>query len=207
MEDCNERLSKDDETEIWVFLDEVNTSPDIGWFKELICDHRLDGVKISDQIKIIAACNPYRPRKVQTSNITNKNDPLSKWMYRVVPLCETMKEYVWTFGQLSELDEKQYIQAMTKQIKHKFDKNTVVYKKIQEWELVIIEDISASQCFLREHLANEFIVSLRDVSRCLNFFYWLMKQYEPILENDETSPWTGRTLNIALGLSWKNNVQ
>ncbi|ETO18534.1 hypothetical protein RFI_18732, partial [Reticulomyxa filosa] len=126
MEDCDARLLKEKEskTEMWVFLDEVNTSPDIGWFKELICDHRLDGVKISDQIKIIAACNPYRPRKVQTSDITNKNDPLSKWMYRVVPLCDTMKEY-------------QYIQAMTKQIKCKFDKNTVVYKKMQQWEFKI----------------------------------------------------------------------
>ncbi|ETO07917.1 hypothetical protein RFI_29473, partial [Reticulomyxa filosa] len=102
----------------------------------------------------------------------------------------------------SELDEKQYIRAMTKQIKHKFDKNTVVYKKIQRWEFKITEDIAASQCFLRGYLANEFIVSLRDVDRCLNFFYWLMKQYEPILENDETSPWTGRALNIALGLCY-----
>ncbi|ETO07495.1 hypothetical protein RFI_29897, partial [Reticulomyxa filosa] len=192
MEDCCVRLSKDKEKkEMWIFLDEVNTSPDIGWFKELICDHSLDGVKISDKIKVIAACNPYRPRKIQNSEVLNMSDPLSKWMYRVVPLCDTMKEYVWPFGQLSELDEKQYIRAMTKQIKHKFDKNTV-----------ITEDIAASQCFLREYLANEFIVSLRDVDRCLNFFYWLMQQYETILENDETSPWTGRALNIALGLCY-----
>ncbi|ETN97178.1 hypothetical protein RFI_40353, partial [Reticulomyxa filosa] len=191
MDDCNGRLSKDNETEIWIFLDEVNTSPDIGWFKELICDRRLDGVKINDQIKIIAACNPYRLRKAQTSDITNKNDPLSKWMYRVVPLCETMKEYVWPFGQLSELDEKQYIQAMTKQIKCKFDKNTVVYKKIQQWEFKIAEDIAASHCLLRKHLANEFIVSLRDVSRCLNFFHC-----------DKKYSWAGRALNIALGLCY-----
>ncbi|ETO08487.1 hypothetical protein RFI_28900, partial [Reticulomyxa filosa] len=203
MEDCRVRLSKDKEKkEMWIFLDEVNTSPDIGWFKELICDHSLDGVKISDQIKIIAACNPYRPRKIQNSEVMNLSDPSSKWVYRVVPLCDTMKEYVWPFGQLSALDEKQYIRAMTKQIKDKFDNNTVIYKKIQQWELKIIEDIDASQSFLRKHLANEFIVSLRDVSRCLNFFYWLMQQYETVLENDNKSPWTGRALNIALGLCY-----
>ncbi|ETN97359.1 hypothetical protein RFI_40172, partial [Reticulomyxa filosa] len=93
IEDCCVRLCKDNETEIWVFLDEVNTSPDIGWFKELICDHRLDGVKISDRIKIIAACNPYRLRKVQNSEVMNMNCSLGKWMYHVVPLCDTMKEY------------------------------------------------------------------------------------------------------------------
>ncbi|ETO01071.1 hypothetical protein RFI_36369, partial [Reticulomyxa filosa] len=73
---------------------------------------------------------------------------------------------------------------------------------MQQWEFKIARNIAASQCFLREHLANEFIVSLRDVSKCLNFFYWLMKQYETILEKDKTSLWTDRALNIALGLCY-----
>ncbi|ETO00186.1 hypothetical protein RFI_37264, partial [Reticulomyxa filosa] len=72
---------------------------------------------------------------------------------------------------------------------------------MQQWEFKIARNIAASQCFLREHLANEFIVSLRDVSRCLNFFYWLMEQHKTILENDKTL-WTGRALNIALGLCY-----
>ncbi|ETN99959.1 hypothetical protein RFI_37507, partial [Reticulomyxa filosa] len=45
--------------EIWLFLDEFNTSPDIGWFTELICNHSLDGVKLSNEIKIIAALKFY----------------------------------------------------------------------------------------------------------------------------------------------------
>ncbi|ETO05467.1 hypothetical protein RFI_31929, partial [Reticulomyxa filosa] len=122
-ERLNERLSKDKEKkEMWILLDEVNTSPDIRWFKELICDHSLDGVKIN-----------------------------------------------------------------------KFDNNTVIYKKYNK-------DIDALQSFLRKYLANEFIVSLRDVSRCLHFFYWLMQQYEIVLENDNKLSWAGRALNIALGL-------
>ncbi|ETO15204.1 hypothetical protein RFI_22160, partial [Reticulomyxa filosa] len=169
--------------ELWVFLDEVNTSPDIGWFKELIYDHSLDGVKISNQIKVIAACNPYRPRKIENDENVNINDPLSKWVYRVFPLCETMKEYVWHFGQLSQLDEKQYIQAMARQLKEKFDKQKYIV---------------ASQQFLRKHLKNEFIVSLRDVSRCLKFFHWLMQQPQ----TDKPVEWTERALKIALGLCY-----
>ncbi|ETO08471.1 hypothetical protein RFI_28916, partial [Reticulomyxa filosa] len=56
--------SKIKTNEIWLFLDEFNTSPDIGWFNELICNHSLDGIAIPHEIKIIAACNPYRERKL-----------------------------------------------------------------------------------------------------------------------------------------------
>ncbi|ETN98802.1 hypothetical protein RFI_38685, partial [Reticulomyxa filosa] len=182
MKDCKDKEKK----EMWIFLDEVNTSPDIGWFKELICDHSLDGVKISDQIKIIAGCNPYQPR-IQNSEVMNLSDPSSKWMYRVVPLCDTMKEYVWPFGHCSNVLFFIQCRQLTKQIKDKFNNNAVIYKKIQQWELKIIRDIDASQRFLR---------------KCLNFFYWLMQQYETILENDIQSSWTGRALNIALGLCY-----
>ncbi|ETN98551.1 hypothetical protein RFI_38946 [Reticulomyxa filosa] len=198
MEECN-TISRDNKTEIWVFVDEVNTSPDIGWFKELICDHSLDGVKISDQIKIIAACNPYRPRKIKDTENKNisVNDP-NKWVYHVFPLCETMKEYVWLFGQLSELDEKQYIRSMVKQLKEKFDKQNVVYKEIEKCEPKIADDIMKSHHFLRKHLANESIVSLRDVSRCLKFFHWLMQHSQ----TNEISSWIERALNISLGLCY-----
>merc|ERR1712048_1346695 len=57
--------------DVWVFLDEVNTSPDIGWFKETVCDHSLDGVPLPYNMKIIAACNPYRRRQI---NITVDDD-------------------------------------------------------------------------------------------------------------------------------------
>ena len=50
--------------DVWVFLDEVNTSPDIGWFKEIVCDLSLDGEPLPYNMKIIAACNPYRRRKL-----------------------------------------------------------------------------------------------------------------------------------------------
>ncbi|ETN97655.1 hypothetical protein RFI_39874, partial [Reticulomyxa filosa] len=176
MKECNIEISRNNIMELWVFLNEVNTSPDIGWFKELIYDHSLDG---------------------NDENV-NINDPLSKWVYRVFPLCETMKEYAWHFGQLSQLDEKQYIQAMVRQLKEKFDKQSSVYEKIQKWEPKITEYIVASQQFLRKHLKNEFIVSLRDVSRCLKFFHWLMQQPQ----TDKPVEWTERALKIALGLCY-----
>ena len=95
---------------LYIFLDEVNTSPDIGWFNEIICDHTIDGEELPNNMKIIAACNPYRKRP--NSKHIDSTDELSKYMYRVYTLTPTMKEYVWEFGSLSPLDEKQYICEM-----------------------------------------------------------------------------------------------
>lgn len=43
-----------------VFFDEANTTEAIGLIKEIMCDRRLLGKPISDDLNFIAACNPYR---------------------------------------------------------------------------------------------------------------------------------------------------
>ena len=43
-----------------LFFDEANTTENIGLIKEIMCDRRLKGESISDNVKFIAACNPYR---------------------------------------------------------------------------------------------------------------------------------------------------
>ena len=43
-----------------VFFDEANTTDAIGLIKEIMCDHRMRGKQIKEDIKFIAACNPYR---------------------------------------------------------------------------------------------------------------------------------------------------
>ena len=43
-----------------VFFDEANTTEAIGLIKEIMCDRRLHGRLISQDLKFIAACNPYR---------------------------------------------------------------------------------------------------------------------------------------------------
>jgi hypothetical protein len=45
-----------------LFFDEANTTEDIGLIKEIMCDHRIRGLALPEthQLKLIAACNPYR---------------------------------------------------------------------------------------------------------------------------------------------------
>lgn len=45
-----------------LFFDEANTTEDIGLIKEIMCDQTMEGEKLNicDNMKIVAACNPYR---------------------------------------------------------------------------------------------------------------------------------------------------
>jgi len=43
-----------------LFFDEANTTDAIGLIKEIMCDRRMNGKPIPEDIKFIAACNPYR---------------------------------------------------------------------------------------------------------------------------------------------------
>ena len=43
-----------------VFFDEANTTDAIGLIKEIMCDRRVHGNPVSQDLKFIAACNPYR---------------------------------------------------------------------------------------------------------------------------------------------------
>ena len=43
-----------------LFFDEANTSDAIELIKEIMCDRRLNGEAIQEDIKFIAACNPYK---------------------------------------------------------------------------------------------------------------------------------------------------
>ena len=43
-----------------LFFDEANTTEAIELIKEVMCDQRVQGRKISQNVNFIAACNPYR---------------------------------------------------------------------------------------------------------------------------------------------------
>ena len=43
-----------------IFFDEANTTDAIELIKEIMCDRRLNGKAIQENIKFIAACNPYK---------------------------------------------------------------------------------------------------------------------------------------------------
>ena len=54
------KRNKEDRLDTVVFFDEANTTDAIGLIKEIICDRRMYGKPVSEDLKFIAACNPYR---------------------------------------------------------------------------------------------------------------------------------------------------
>ena len=52
-----------------VFFDEANTTDAIGLIKEIMCDRRLYGKPIPDDLKFVAACNPYRRSVARCTHI------------------------------------------------------------------------------------------------------------------------------------------
>ena len=79
---------------VWVFLAELNTSPDVGCFKEIICDRSLNGEPLPENMVVLGAMNPCRKRR-QTRLKEERNseleNALAKLVYRVFPLPPTLK--------------------------------------------------------------------------------------------------------------------
>ncbi|WAR05640.1 R213A-like protein [Mya arenaria] len=124
------------------------------------------GELIAPNLKTVGACNPYKQRITLPSeaggiNTKLQNDPLSYLEYRVVPLPESVLQYVWDFGSLTEKDEHEYIHAM-------------VYKLCMESQLKesIVAAITRSQVFIKSSKEYTSTVSLRDVNRCLKLIQW-----------------------------------
>ncbi|ETO14750.1 hypothetical protein RFI_22618 [Reticulomyxa filosa] len=159
-----------------IFLDEINTSPEIGAFKEVVCDHSLKGKAFPDNVVIIAALNPFRRRHRTASDIAEDKeeernvkkyyaDDLDKEMcqlvYRVFPLPKSLQTYVWNFGSLSAPDEQQYIAVMTT--------TTWSQKSFVETARIPIE---------QEQLKDRSVCSLRDVRRTNMLFSWFFGNRE-----------------------------
>ena len=49
--------------ELWVFFDEMNTCLSLSLLTEIFMNRTYNGNKLSDNIRLIGACNPYRRRK------------------------------------------------------------------------------------------------------------------------------------------------
>ena len=54
----NEQINANVDTVL--FFDEANTTEALGMIKEIMVDRRCNGRTLSDRLKFIVACNPYR---------------------------------------------------------------------------------------------------------------------------------------------------
>eukprot|EP00397_Hematodinium_sp_SG-2012_P000023 GEMP01000023.1.p1 GENE.GEMP01000023.1~~GEMP01000023.1.p1 ORF type:complete len:4845 (-),score=1374.35 GEMP01000023.1:551-15064(-) len=128
------------------FLDEINAANCMALCKQLICDRFIGSEKLPSNLRIVAACNPYRLRKnVEDEEValvyqftTGKkrggggHDPLSRLVYRVHPLPESLIDLVHDFGSLSDSTEELYVEAMLRRELPEFGKDDADEKKETE---------------------------------------------------------------------------
>ncbi|XP_052217509.1 E3 ubiquitin-protein ligase rnf213-alpha-like [Dreissena polymorpha] len=182
-----------------LFFDEANTTEATGSFKEMMCDQSICGknIQMYQNLKIIAACNPYRMHSDQfVENLENAglgyhvdaNEtrdtlgkiPMRRLVYRVQPLPESLLPLVWDFGQLNAEVERLYIVQIVKRCTmfSSFD-----CEQNGDFEDNVTESLSAilaaSQQFMRNQKDECGFVSLRDIER----FVLVMKWFSTIGEH------------------------
>ncbi|CAF3939692.1 unnamed protein product [Rotaria magnacalcarata] len=165
---------------LWVFLDEFNTTPSIGLFKEITCERTLLGEPLPKNLVILGACNPQRrknPKATFDNDIGIKKDRYEtqrlahivgsiSLLYTVVSIPETMLEYVCDYGYLDPETETKYVRAML----HSCEK----LKSDSSWFEKTAVLIKISQQFFREY-EDASSVSLRDVARFCRLYNWFLK--------------------------------
>eukprot|EP00002_Diphylleia_rotans_P020237 TRINITY_DN3929_c0_g1_i2.p1 TRINITY_DN3929_c0_g1~~TRINITY_DN3929_c0_g1_i2.p1 ORF type:complete len:4951 (+),score=929.66 TRINITY_DN3929_c0_g1_i2:20-14872(+) len=159
---------------VFGFLDEINTSPLLGLFKEIVCDRTLDGISLPSNLVFVGACNPYRrkPRKPESAESSdfgldpsmlepNATPLLDDLVYSVHPLPVSIAHLAWDFGSLSGPAEKLYVEAIAS--RHISDLS-------MRKRLVIA--INESQEFIRIALGENGFITLRDVIRTMTLVAW-----------------------------------
>ncbi|CAG8844544.1 7633_t:CDS:1, partial [Racocetra persica] len=152
----------------------------------------LNEKKIHPNIRLFAACNPYRLRAKAQSNVglsAKLYEEKSKLVYQVHPMPDQILDYVWDYGHLKADDERNYIKIMVKtQLNHPF----------------FAELLCASQAFIRK-VEEPFGVSLRDVKRAIKLFKFFKdkhNQFNCVQNNSKIIYPEIRPLVLALSLCY-----
>ena len=181
-------LNQNKTEEIWVFFDEINTSHVIHLISEMMCNRTIKGIKLNNNIKFIASCNPYRIKRglkdiYGLENKEIKNNKINNRFldYNVYPIPFSLLNYTIIFDGLSNEDEKKYIKAMISNYKNIILNNDLIED--------IIKLVSQSQIFFKNlnRSKEEFLVSMRDVKRFCDLFKWF-KNYFDESRNNSMSP-------------------
>jgi len=111
MDEANDeaiKIKAEQNKELWVFFDEINTCLSLSLLTEIFINRTYNGKKLEDNIRLIGACNPYRKRKgnKEKCGLSRSDDIDNELVYLVQPLPQSLLYYVFSFGAIDEIDEK-----------------------------------------------------------------------------------------------------
>ena len=149
--------AKNTNEDIWVFFDELNTCDSFAILTEIFANRSFEGENLSNNIKIIGACNPYRIREENKvkCGLSHPDDKFDELVYLVKLMPQSLMYYVFNFGSINEEDESKYIKSI---ISKHFNNDE---EKLKEETKNVI---SSCHKFLRKKF-DLSVVSLREISR------------------------------------------
>lgn len=165
---------------LWIFFDEFNTTKNVGLIKEVICERTLLGKSIPGNMVFLAACNPRRlaAQKVGFNDDVGirkeqyeceKSNLGEQLLYFVVPVPETMIEYIYDYGYLDNATERKYIETILRTCKNLPNDQQLFGK--------IINVVCQSQSYFRQ-IEDVSSVSLRDVARYHLIYNWYHNTFD-----------------------------
>ena len=174
---------------IWVFFDEINTCNSMGLLSEIFYKHTYNGKALNNKLTFIAACNPYRLRKINQNQNEEDNFCLvspdknyynynQRLVYLVNPLPHSLLTSIFDFGNLSSDDEKKYIKSIVKETLKKYDLDEYI-------ENLAVKGIVLCQNYIREH-NDVSSVSLRELRRFNILFHFFVNYLTNKQENNTT---------------------
>lgn len=145
-----------------VFVDELNTSVCMGVLKEMFIDNTLDGEELPNNIFLVGAINP--------ASESNDNDE-PEYCVRNMP--DSMKLLVLDFDKLNPDQERDFLSQM-------FETEAKKRMYFVEWKRAeLMESIAISQKFVAEARLKRVRVSIRDMLRAANM-YWFFNEQNPL---------------------------
>ena len=165
MKSLNSKAESQKDEEFWIFFDDINTSLSMTLITEIFIKRTVNGNKLSENIRLIGACNPYRKIKFNKEKfgLSFSDDNDNELVYLVQPLPQSLLNYVLSFGWINGEDEEQYIYNIINPLFSKDEENLIKITK---------DAIYECHKYLKK-IFDPSIVSLRDISRfvkCFKFF-------------------------------------
>ena len=155
---------------LWMFLDEINTTPLVCQIGELITERRshiLDNSneEIPKNIVIISACNPFTVRMSADKNMYGSGNSILT--HKVYPLPQSILPFAFNYGQLSESEERHYIDSML---------SDASIKGLDDGcRHLIVDALAKGQSHIRSN-DHESAASIRDVKRFIDICSMLMRR-------------------------------
>ena len=178
---------------------------------------------ISDNLFIVAACNPHRGNSLAALVSTDTDETWLRSSYYVRKLHPTIQSLKWDYGALADWQETDYVKAklliVQKKISNQSSVNTLEDKRVPENNLklsTLRDMIVKSQSEMRGYAYNQLIasninrpsarlcstccVSQRDMQRVFTFYFWFMKLYQKYQPPGDPCDNEHRAMLVSLGL-------